>query len=91
MSTTCEIEFINESIETLKFPLENDSTTDLIPEIYYRLQKKDIIDTGDKHRGGERSNLPKDLNGLVELAKIKSIKVSTALHGKVTERYLYPI
>ncbi|ENG6268470.1 hypothetical protein ABU553_002401 [Yersinia enterocolitica] len=91
MSTTCEIEFINENSETLKFYLENDSTTDLIPEIYYQLQKKDIIDTGDKPRGGERSNLPKDLKELVELAKIKSIKVSTDIHGKVTDRYVYPI
>ncbi|CQG99479.1 hypothetical protein ABSL26_001330 [Yersinia enterocolitica] len=91
MSTTCEIEFINENSETLKFYLENDSTTDLIPEIYYQLQKKDIIDTGDKHRGGERSNLPRNLKELVELAKIKSIKVSTDIHGKVTERYVYPI
>lgn len=43
MSTTCEIEFINENSETLKFYLENDSTTDLIPEIYYQLQKKILL------------------------------------------------
>lgn len=91
MSTTCEIEFINESCETLKFPLEKDSTTDLIAEIRHQLLDENIINTGDMYRGGERSNLPKDLDGLVELAKIKSIKVSTDLHGKVTDRYVYPI
>lgn len=61
------------------------------PKFIINYKKKDIIDTGDKHRGGERSNLPRNLKELVELAKIKSIKVSTDIHGKVTERYVYPI
>ncbi len=91
MPTTYEIKFISENIETLTVPTENDSTINYFDAILDKLIEKSLINFGDRYKGGQRPNLPRNLKELVEIAKIKSIKESTDIHGKVTERYVYPI
>ncbi|HDL7749585.1 TPA: hypothetical protein PXP51_001947 [Yersinia enterocolitica] len=86
MPITYEIKFTNESIETKKFTIENDSTISYLDAI------EDVL-IQDFSLGGTGIKLknPTPIEEIANNYSIKSIKESTDIHGNVTERYLYPI
>ncbi|MGE4758902.1 MULTISPECIES: hypothetical protein [Yersinia] len=86
MPITYEIKFINESIETKKVTLENDSTISYLDAIEGVLvQDFSLGGTGIKLKN------PTPIEKITNKYSIKSIKESTDIHGNVTERYVYPI